>query len=89
MERADRNDIRAVLEKITHGQMLDLHRFDNPQKIRALKTPADLDEYTYLVAGCVGEFWTRLCFRHVRQFSIRTRTKCLPRKALRHGAPMS
>jgi len=69
IEQADRNDIRVVLEKITHGQMLDLERFDNPQEIRALATPADLDEYTYLVAGCVGEFWTRLCFRHVRNFA--------------------
>jgi len=69
MEQADRKDIRVVLEKITHGQMLDLQRFDNPQEIRALETAADLDEYTYLVAGCVGEFWTRLCFRHVRNFA--------------------
>ena len=69
MEQADRKDIRVVLEKITHGQMLDLQRFDNPQVIRALGTAADLDEYTYLVAGCVGEFWTRLCFRHVRNFA--------------------
>jgi len=69
IEPADRNDIRGVLEKITHGQMLDLQRFDNPQEIRALGTAADLDEYTYLVAGCVGEFWTRLCFRHVRNFA--------------------
>src|SRR5437867_1257176 len=69
MEQADRNDIRGVLEKITHGQMLDLQRFDNSQEIRALGTAADLDEYTYLVAGCVGEFWTRLCFRHVRNFA--------------------
>jgi len=53
IEQADRNDIRV----------------DNPQEIRALGTPADLDEYTYLVAGCVGEFWTRLCFRHVRNFA--------------------
>jgi farnesyl-diphosphate farnesyltransferase len=66
---ADRDDIRAVLEKITHGQMLDLHRFNNPAEIRALQTAADLDEYTYLVAGCVGEFWTRLCFRHLRGFA--------------------
>jgi len=69
MEQADRNDIRVVLEKITRGQMLDLQRFANPQEIRALGTDADLDEYTYLVAGCVGEFWTRLCFRHVRPFA--------------------
>jgi farnesyl-diphosphate farnesyltransferase len=80
--RADRDDIRAVLGKITHGQMLDLHRFDppavrrdgfavanNPAQVRALQTAADLDEYTYLVAGCVGEFWTRLCFRHLRDFA--------------------
>jgi len=69
MEQADRTDIRVVLEKITRGQKLDLQRFDNPQEIRALSTAADLDEYTYLVAGCVGEFWTRVCFRHVRNFA--------------------
>jgi farnesyl-diphosphate farnesyltransferase len=66
---ADRDDIRAMLEKITRGQMLDLHRFDDPTQVRALQTAADLDEYTYLVAGCVGEFWTRLCFRHLRNFT--------------------
>jgi farnesyl-diphosphate farnesyltransferase len=77
MEHADRNDIRLVLEKITRGQMLDLQRFDNPQEIRALSTAADLDDYTYLVAGSVGEFWTRLCFRHVRQFSSRTEDEML------------
>ena len=77
MEHADRNDIRLVLEKIARGQMLDLQRFDNPQEIRALSTAADLDEYTYLVAGCVGEFWTRVCFRHVHQFSIRTEDEML------------
>jgi farnesyl-diphosphate farnesyltransferase len=77
MEHADRNDIRLVLEKIACGQMLDLQRFDNLQEICALNTAADLDEYTYLVAGCVGEFWTRLCFRHVRQFSIRTEDEML------------
>jgi farnesyl-diphosphate farnesyltransferase len=66
---ADRDDIRTVLEKITQGQTLDLQRFDNPTQIRTLQTAADLDEYTYLVAGCVGEFWTRLCFRHLRDFA--------------------
>ena len=77
MEHADRDDIRLVLEKITRGQVLDLQRFDNPQEIRALNTAADLDEYTYLVAGCVGEFWTRLCFRHVRHFSSRSEDEML------------
>jgi farnesyl-diphosphate farnesyltransferase len=77
MEHADRNDIRLVLEKITRGQMLDLQRFDNPQEIRALSSAADLEEYTYLVAGSVGEFWTRLCFRHIREFAGRTEDEML------------
>ncbi|HEX4696635.1 MAG TPA: squalene/phytoene synthase family protein [Candidatus Udaeobacter sp.] len=77
MERADRNDVRVVLEKITAGQRLDLERFDNAQEIRALATAAELDEYTYLVAGCVGEFWTRLCFRHVRSFATRSEDEML------------
>ena len=45
-EHTDRNDIRALLEKITRGQILDLDRFDNPKEVRALGTAADLDEYT-------------------------------------------
>jgi farnesyl-diphosphate farnesyltransferase len=76
-EHADRNDIRIVLEQITRGQMLDLERFSDPKELRALGTAADLDEYTYLVAGCVGEFWTRLCFRHVCNFAGRTEDEML------------
>ncbi len=56
--------------------MLDLERFDNPKEVRVLGTAADLDEYTYLVAGCVGEFWTRLCFpacSQLREAGARTR----------------
>jgi farnesyl-diphosphate farnesyltransferase len=77
VDAADRNDIRDVLEKITRGQMLDLERFNNPSQIRALQRAVDLDEYTYLVAGCVGEFWTRLCFRHVREFATASEAEML------------
>ena len=77
MEHADRNDIRVVLEKITSGQMLDLERFDNPTQVHALATAAELDQYTYLVAGCVGEFWTRVCFRHVRNFTSKSEDEML------------
>ncbi|WP_172682562.1 squalene/phytoene synthase family protein [Verrucomicrobium spinosum] len=41
--------------------MLDIQRFPGDGQLRALATTRDLDDYTYLVAGCVGEFWTRLC----------------------------
>jgi farnesyl-diphosphate farnesyltransferase len=76
-EHSNRNDIRIVLKQITRGQMLDLERFGELKEVRALGTAADLDEYTYLVAGCVGEFWTRLCFRHVRNFARRTEDEML------------
>lgn len=65
----DRADIVDVLQKITRGQELDLMRFGTENGIVALQSSADLDEYTYLVAGCVGEFWTRLCFRHLTGFT--------------------
>ncbi len=54
--------LREVLAVITSGQELDLQRFRAPGPgIVALETDAELDDYTYRVAGCVGEFWTRLC----------------------------
>src|SRR5438270_12583853 len=84
MEHANRNNIRVVLEQITRGQMLDLERFGEPTEVRALGTAADLDEYTYLVAGCVGEFWTRVCFRHVRNFARRSEDEMLA-LGRRHG----
>jgi len=68
----DREEVRAVLEQINRGQILDLERFRNPKQIVALETSAQLDEYTYLVAGSAGEFWTRLCFRHLLKFSARS-----------------
>ena len=67
----DRAEVRSVLVKINRGQSLDLQRFGTIDRIQALKNAAELDEYTYLVAGCVGEFWTRLCFAHVKNFSAR------------------
>ena len=77
LSAADRDDVRALLQKITFGQSLDLQRFNDPAEVRALATSVELDEYTYLVAGCVGEFWTRLCFRHLRNFSRRIEEEML------------
>jgi farnesyl-diphosphate farnesyltransferase len=64
---ADRADIVSVLEKIIHGQSLDLLSFPGRESPQALRTATELDEYTYLVAGCVGEFWTRICCRHLKR----------------------
>lgn len=77
LEDRDQHEVRDVLKKINQGQMLDLERFGAGEGIRALSTASDLDEYTYLVAGCVGEFWTRVCFAHVRGFSERPEAEML------------
>jgi farnesyl-diphosphate farnesyltransferase len=73
----DREEIRAVLQQINRGQLLDLDRFANPKHLVALKTAAQLDEYAYLVAGSAGEFWTRLCFRRLPKFTSRTEAEML------------
>ena len=64
---ADQQLARTVLNTITGGQELDLRRFAGASagKIVALETAAQLDDYTYRVAGCVGEFWTKICRAHL------------------------
>ena len=64
--------IRDVLTTITSGQELDLRRFGGSatgnhsnQKVISLETATELDDYTYRVAGCVGEFWTKICRAHL------------------------
>ena len=59
--------IREVLRLIFRGQRLDLERFEMPfEKPNALKSREETDEYTYLVAGSVGEFWTVICGKLLR-----------------------
>jgi farnesyl-diphosphate farnesyltransferase len=53
--------IREVLQHIIEGQRLDLERFPGDGRLRCLVDDAELDDYTWRVAGCVGEFWTGLC----------------------------
>ena len=64
---ADQASVRWVLGHITRGQSLDMTRFDTG--LHALQTEAELNDYTWLVAGCVGEFWTELCDRHLPDFA--------------------
>src|SRR5450432_871641 len=72
MNPADRDDIRNVLQTIVRGQELDVRRFGDPAVVTSLRSAAELDEYTYLVAGCVGDFWTKLGFRHLDPFANRS-----------------
>ena len=67
MSQPDRELIREVLGVITDGQALDLQRFGGASQDRmaALETDQELVDYTYRVAGCVGEFWTKICRAHL------------------------
>ena len=60
----DHGQIQLTLETITRGQEQDLVRFGDGGELKALQTAEELDDYTYHVAGCVGEFWTHLTRRH-------------------------
>jgi farnesyl-diphosphate farnesyltransferase len=96
----DQKLICEVLDTITTGQELDLKRFGSARsgtegdklklalqrelQVVALRTDAELDDYTYRVAGCVGKFWTRICLAH--QFSIgETNTSSFEELGVRFG----
>lgn len=53
-----------MMTNIIRGQTLDLETFSEPDMLNALADASTLEDYIYLVAGCVGEWWTRLCFHH-------------------------
>jgi farnesyl-diphosphate farnesyltransferase len=56
--------VRRVVSVIIGGQRLDLERFGAAESWNpvALRDNGELDDYTWRVAGCVGDFWTRLGF---------------------------
>jgi len=65
----DRHEVRAVLAMLTSGMIFDLTRFpgEDAKGLAAIETLEELDHYTYLVAGCVGPFWTVLHVTHRRR----------------------
>lgn len=64
----DRAAIQKVVATLTSGMEFDLDTFPDEQsgQVVALAGRDDLDRYTYLVAGCVGEFWTDMTAAHTR-----------------------
>ncbi len=75
----DRHEITNVLHTIITGQSLDVSRFGvaQPGEVIALQSDDALIEYTDLVAGCVGVFWTNLCQHHWRGYSRLSRSELL------------
>ena len=76
----DREEITAVWRIILRGQIFDVERFPSEPAETPCPalTPAELEEYTYLVAGSVGEFWTRICFKNIAGYSSLALEEMLP-----------
>ena len=59
----DRFRVRQVVVTLTQGMEMDL-RYFRQEGVSGFETAEQLDEYTYLVAGCVGQFWTEMSMDH-------------------------
>ncbi|GJL56506.1 MAG: farnesyl-diphosphate farnesyltransferase [Nitrospirales bacterium] len=71
LSRDDQQRIASLLPTIIEGMEFDLVQF--PQQadghVTSLPTMKELDYYTYAVAGCVGEFWTKMMCGHLPRLS--------------------
>jgi farnesyl-diphosphate farnesyltransferase len=67
LDEADRTAVRDIVTTLTQGMEFDLRTFPDERSgdIAALATLDELDRYTWLVAGCVGEFWTKMIYLHL------------------------
>ncbi len=67
LDLQDQAHIRTLVLTLTQGMQMDLTVFpaEEEGRVGVLETQADLDRYTYFVAGCVGEFWTKTSLDHV------------------------
>ncbi len=82
----DRGRLEWVWSRILEGQIFDLERFGVGGGGSAVRLSAEeLDRYAYLVAGCVGEFWTELSFDRVPRFSSRAGRGEMVRLGVEYG----
>ena len=60
-----------MLATLTSGMIFDLTRFpgEDENGLAAIETLEELDHYVYMVAGCVGPFWTVLHVTHRKRLS--------------------
>jgi farnesyl-diphosphate farnesyltransferase len=67
LSQSDREAVRDIVATITQGMEFDLRTFpdESSGRIIALQEFSELDRYTYMVAGCVGEFWTKMTYAHI------------------------
>ena len=66
LDAVEAERVRWVAATLTEGMEADLTTFppEDSGRVSALGSAFDLDRYTYLVAGCVGEYWTKTIMAH-------------------------
>jgi farnesyl-diphosphate farnesyltransferase len=67
LDAGDADAVRGIVTTLTTGMEFDLRTFpdETSGEVAALGVLDELDRYTYLVAGCVGEFWTKMTYAHM------------------------
>lgn len=86
LDPSDQSLVRGVVLTLTDGMVMDLATFpgEDEGRLVALQTRADLDRYTYYIAGCVGEFWTDIHVAHRRSLAGWDR-EAMRRRGVRFG----
>ena len=71
MAADDAKLVRSVVLTLTRGMRFDLTTFSRVgvETPVALNSTAQLDEYCYLVAGCVGQFFTDIAIAHTPELA--------------------
>lgn len=64
IDPANRDHLNEVILTIIHGQCWDIRAFGDDEPAPC-QSADDLLRYTYWVAGCVGEFWTKVGFTNL------------------------
>jgi len=82
----DRKAVREIVSTLTEGMEFDLRTFPDERsgRIAALREYEELDRYTYLVAGCVGEFWTTMTYAHMPG-TLKEQPETMARRGVRFG----
>ena len=76
----DSEEVKSVWRTILGAQIFDIERFPSGGDSAPAfpLSPEELSDYTSKVAGSVGEFWTRICFKKIPGYSARAWEEMLP-----------
>ncbi len=87
LDAGDRGSCLTVLLTLSRAMLDALERFpeETAGRIGALETRADLDRYTYMNAGCVGEFWTDMVVAHRPRCAARWNVPLMRERGVRFG----